>query len=364
VRIALTQDAEDATIEQNLPGQQVRLYHGTAECAGHVRWLERVDDALIAQITLIDPAVAEAGDRFVIRYGDTGISGGTILLTARPRWLTRPKLLEVTQALVSSDYRKAVALFLDACPQRVVRPNAINCMLPQSIRQPITEKLLQEGSIQQLSQHLVTAESIQVLSTKLMAELTKASAKESTDIDTHSTARSLETLRGKVLPGIDRAVFQALVKRSVDSGALERKGDQLLLRSQKGAADKQSRQTELEEKLLGVLSEHWCLEIDELAKQVGQDKKPVMAALNQLGKEMKTTVINYEFAGLNSKVHDAHKLLAQIWLAKKDISPADFRDALGTSRKYAMALLAHFDDNGVTRRVANSRVLLKNPKAN
>ena len=40
------------------------------------------------------------------------------------------------------------------------------------------------------------------------------------------------------------------------------------------------------------------------------------------------------------------------------ITLAQARDMLGTSRKYAQALLEHLDDTGVTKRVDDRRVLL------
>jgi selenocysteine-specific elongation factor len=55
--------------------------------------------------------------------------------------------------------------------------------------------------------------------------------------------------------------------------------------------------------------------------------------------------------------------LAQIWQAKKEISPSEFRESLGTSRKYAMALLAYFDNKLITRRINNTRTLIKAPKS-
>lgn len=39
------------------------------------------------------------------------------------------------------------------------------------------------------------------------------------------------------------------------------------------------------------------------------------------------------------------------------ITAAQVRDAFGTTRKYALALLEHFDSLGVTKRVGDARVL-------
>jgi selenocysteine-specific elongation factor len=40
------------------------------------------------------------------------------------------------------------------------------------------------------------------------------------------------------------------------------------------------------------------------------------------------------------------------------ITVAQVRDALGTSRKYALAILEHLDERRVTRRVGDTRVLV------
>ena len=38
-------------------------------------------------------------------------------------------------------------------------------------------------------------------------------------------------------------------------------------------------------------------------------------------------------------------------------SAAELKDAMGTSRKYAIPLLEYFDDKGITRRSGDERVL-------
>ena len=41
------------------------------------------------------------------------------------------------------------------------------------------------------------------------------------------------------------------------------------------------------------------------------------------------------------------------------VTVAEVRDLLGTSRKYALAMLEHLDDTHVTRRVGDERSLLR-----
>jgi selenocysteine-specific elongation factor len=362
VQLTRTSDTEDGALGEALAGQPARLYHGTAECPGDIRWVEQLSaggsEKILTQLSLNEPVVAEPGDRFVLRYGDEGITGGIILANARPRWLTRPKLLDLATSLLQEDYRAAVGLFLDACSQRTVRQDTLNTIVPRSLRESLLKKMVEDGTVVRLANYLATKESMELLSGKVLRELSQLAPDGDDD-----KRGALETLRGRVLPGIDRAAFQALIKHLTDSGQVVRKGDRLVLPSAETARqEKPQSLTLLEGKLVDILSQHPCLEIEELIKQSGQDKKAVTAALNNLAKEQRASVVNYEFASLNSKLDDAHKLLADIWQKKKEITPADFRDAIGTTRKYAMAMLAYFDDHGVTRRLANSRVLLKNPK--
>jgi selenocysteine-specific elongation factor len=49
--------------------------------------------------------------------------------------------------------------------------------------------------------------------------------------------------------------------------------------------------------------------------------------------------------------------LVELLRERRDIGPADIKDLLGISRKYAIPLLEHFDTRGVTRRVGERRVL-------
>ena len=50
-------------------------------------------------------------------------------------------------------------------------------------------------------------------------------------------------------------------------------------------------------------------------------------------------------------------MISTTLLARPSITVSDFRQALGTSRKYALPLLEYFDAHGVTRRHGDVRLL-------
>ena len=62
-------------------------------------------------------------------------------------------------------------------------------------------------------------------------------------------------------------------------------------------------------------------------------------------------------------VADAEALLRQRWRPGEEITPAAFRDAIGSSRKYVIPLLEYFDRIGVTDRNAKGRRLKGPAKA-
>lgn len=349
--------------EKNLNDQPVRFYHGTAECYGHLRWCQalshrEIDRQLVVQIGLDDPAVVEPGDRFILRYGDEGITGGAVLMNARPRWLTRKKLGEFLDLLASGKVEAAGVYYLENSPQAAVTQDAFSCFVPDCQLDAVANDLVERAQARKIGDYLVSPRRADDLKDQAF-EAVLAGCK--TELIAAQPQVSIESIRANVAHGLDRHVFQQLVKELVDSGRLVRSGDKLMLEAQPSESA-QASQAALGAAVLSKLEGVLCLEIEELAKLVGSDRKSVTAVLHALSERGQARIINYEFASSAQAVQSAHKALAKIFSAKREISPADFRDELATTRKYAMALLAYFDDNSVTRRTVNSRILLKAPR--
>ncbi|HEY9759410.1 MAG TPA: selenocysteine-specific translation elongation factor [Oculatellaceae cyanobacterium] len=352
---------------ESLPGQQIRLYHGTTEVAGHVRWLQVMEcrnntQALVGQISLTAPLIAEPGERFVIRYGDTGVTGGTILIGARARWLSRKKLQPLLEQILEDDYSMALQIYLDSCPRNLARADSLLALLPFSARTVLSSQLL-ENKLIALGDFITTKSALLALENKVLAclkELTdEAARKRSANME---DGISLESLRAKALGSIDRSVFQNLMKTIVESGRASKNGDKALLKSELQSTPAPGQNIDSERMILELLETNICLEIKELARLCGAELKDTEATINRLKKAEKADVVAYEFASSTKSINEAHAALGRIWQQKREISPSDFKEMIGVSRKYAMALLTYFDDHSVTRRTANSRILLKAPK--
>lgn len=348
----------DEWIKQSeIEDQPVRLYHGTAECFGHLRWCQMIESGqtLIVQIVLTDPVVAEPGDRFVVRYGDEGITGGVVLITNRPRWMTRNKLNVFADQLVRHDYDAATDYFLENMTQPAVKKETLASFLPIADRDKTLESCLKSGSVVQDASFIIGAKRAQLIKQQIVKAVTAADESESGPLD-----YSIESIRTKVAKSMDRQLFQHLLKELSDAGLLTRSGDKVALKSDKAPTVSQA-QTILADQVLNVLATNLCIEIDEISKLLKSDRKSITTTLQNLTKQNLAFIVDHDFASSAESIRKAHVALATIWAAKKEISPSEFRESLATNRKYAMALLAYFDNKLITRRVNNTRMLIKTP---
>lgn len=350
-------------MSDRLSDQPIRLYHGTAEYHGYLRWVEDLPDSganesqAVAFLALQDPAVVSARDKFVIRLTDDTIYGGTILLRERPRWLTKKELLSVADLLRESKFDEAILTFLKGSPQLMVREAALSSIVPPIDRAPVIEALKASGQIVSLGDYLVAAESRKELSHDVANQVRLWLEKNPDRED----GMALETLRTLMRTKLERTAFQHLIEEETANSRIVRKGDKVSLPGQTAAKSTDPALADLEAKVRAELQAHWCLEWDELAELTGGDLKGIKAVVNSMSKSGETIVASYDFIASSAKVKEAHQILADIWTAKRSIAPTDFREKLGTTRKYAMALLQYFDDQKITRRLDSGRVLLKGP---
>ena len=118
----------------------------------------------------------------------------------------------------------------------------------------------------------------------------------------------------------------------------------------------------LRDQIMAILNQHPCLEIEEVARQIKLDVKKLHLILDGMVKNKQVVIVDHDFVATTGKLRASHLVLHKLWTTKKDISPSDFREGISTTRKYAMALLSHFDEKGVTKRISGGRALLRMPE--
>ncbi len=98
-------------------------------------------------------------------------------------------------------------------------------------------------------------------------------------------------------------------------------------------------------------------DIDELANDLNETPErlaEVLAAMSSLGEIVRVTP---ELGFLTSTVSEVRERVVAIIKEQGNITLADLRNELGTSRKFALPLLEYLDAQKITKRAGDARVL-------
>jgi len=473
-----------------LSPQPIKLYHGTAEAKGTLRWLEKLPNGKqFGQVFLEEPIVAQPGNRYVIRYGDEGIAGGAILLVDRPRWLTRQLVHDISAGLSEATLeseKRAFVMAVAAHPLKAVKLAQMTWFMPMENLKNASAAALADNTLVSIADLLMAVSTREQIGVKILALLQTLMTNE----DNSRFGVSIETMRKKTFNTLTRPVMQAIVTDLAYKGLLAREGDRIFTISgydvyesgggagfgsgavygdgaddnddsdrafavgspedianstpilnaagkamaaayssllapiepsapavakdksisDKAAADKTAagktatgkadsekgpsgsrvdtdgqvssdstssdatppdakssdasfaQNNRLRDQIMALLNQHPCLEIEEVARHVKLDRKKLQLILDGMVRNKQVVIVDHDFVATAGKIRASHLVLHKLWTTKKDISPSDFREGISTTRKYAMALLSHFDEKGVTKRISGGRALLRMPE--
>ena len=167
-----------------------------------------------------------------------------------------------------------------------------------------------------------------------------------------------EELRSRLLPGRSPALCDSVIALLISHKAAEEKNGRICksgfavqyTTAQKALADT------IETQFLQSGFEPPAL--DELEKQYAK-QKDAKAVLTALLDEGKLVPLTPQLAMHSTVCEKGLCLLREHCAQNANITLAQFRDVIGTSRKYALALLEYFDRQGITRKEGDARVLRK-----
>jgi selenocysteine-specific elongation factor len=98
-------------------------------------------------------------------------------------------------------------------------------------------------------------------------------------------------------------------------------------------------------------------DLKEIEKQVGVSRAKITEVIRIMERQGAVARVATDLYFLPSCVEDVKAVLNKALVEKGEISAAAFRDLLGSSRKYTIALLEYFDREGVTLRIGDVRRL-------
>ena len=353
---------------------RVRLHIGTAEVIGRAtvlggRGIEPGKHGFI-QLKLESPVVAARGDRFVLRfYSPMRLLGGGIVLdpVAPKHRASETRIVERLEKKLAGD---PVDMAEDALSTREaglsVDELARAASLSVDDAKAALEELTQAGRVVRAGGRFVHQAAVRnlagaaksVLAAYFEANPMKSGMpKEEFRLRCFGISAPLKS-RNTSLPGptMDAKGFQALLSLMASAGELETSDVTVNLPGRVPELGEKERQlAESIERAYREAGVNPPLPAD-IEKQYGLAAKDVLALLIERGELVKVAI---DLLFHRDALADAENALKAYLQERGQMTVAEFRDLIGSSRKYVVPLLEYFDKQRVTRRVGDMRVLGK-----
>ena len=327
----------------------VSVHSGTSEAMAKVRLLEKdelkASETSWAQLLLAEPVAVVKGDRFVIRSPQDTLGGGEIVETQTKRYRRyRSALIQSLESKEKGTAQEILIATLETNQPQDTGTLIHNSGLPPKEAMPTIEALVKENVLVAIGigEHriLFTASGWDNLQEKVKIVVQ----------DYHKRLPTRPGMpRGELGSKLQlsAAAFALTLHRLLEDGILIEEGAAVRLPSHQIQLSR-----EQQAKVDGYLQ---SLARNPYAPP--SDIMPEPELLNFLIKQRRVVKVS-DSVVFSASAYDemVKKIMAHI-KAKGKITLAETRDLFNTSRKYAQALLEHLDQEKVTRRVGDERVL-------
>jgi selenocysteine-specific elongation factor len=335
---------------------ELKFFCGAAETLARVRLLEAGELASgalgWAQLELAEPVAVVNGDRFIVRLPSPSTTlGGGVVVDAHPALVYRRhagtvdlEVLSRLQALLQGTPAQRLEKALLRSGFTTLAQAQTTSGLDAATFAAALDEMLASGIARQVGEVLALAELWQ-------AELHRASSYVADFHAAQPLAEGLsrESLRNRL--NLAPRAMNALLAVAVEQGVLVDDGETVRLQTH------QVRFTPEQQRTVDALLARFLVQpfntpsVKECRAALSD---PVYEALLRQGSLVQ---VNPEVVFLRQTYDDAVAQVRELISRQGQITAAQVRDAFGTTRKYALALLEHLDAIGVTRRVGDARIL-------
>jgi selenocysteine-specific elongation factor len=344
--------------------ERVRVHLGTAEVLGKVVLLDGVSELAPrstgwAQLVLRAPILALRGDRFVLRDQTARwtVGGGVVVHPFADRHRREAAGVTATLArLHGGTDPEAAATFLDLAREFAVSVGVLEQALGAG-----GERVVQALAAVPDAVPVPDAGAPEAYTTAARWERFCACAMEA--VAAHHRAEplaaglELESLRAQLPWDVPARVFRWGIERLVGAGRLVREDSMVRDPGHRVRLDDASRE-------LGTRIEHLLAgagftppDLRQLEASVGVERKALAEVLGVLEGEERVVRVAPDLFFARAAVDQARSRLEAHCRMHGHISAAVFRDLIGASRKFSIALLDWFDRRGVTIRIGDLRRL-------
>ncbi|MFW6068353.1 MAG: selenocysteine-specific translation elongation factor [Chloroflexota bacterium] len=332
---------------------EVKLFVGAAEVMARTRVVgsRAIDPGQTGwlQLALQEPVVAQRGDHYILRRPSPGATlGGGLVLDPHPGRRHRrfqERVVDRLQTLAQGTPQDVLLQKLERLQPIQHAALFQKAGLADDVVQEAWEALRAEDEVVLLGQNAVTA-----------SHWSRLRQQTEKHVSTYHKQYPLRTgipreeLRNRL--NLSAPVFNALVQQMVQNDGLVDTGSTVHHRDHQIQFD-----DDQEKAIDALLNAFERAGVDspsakESKSQVGED---VYQALLELGKLRQ---LNEDVVYRTADLERLTKQIVSFIEVHESASAAEIRDLLGTSRKYAIALLEDLDQRRITRRVGDQRVLV------
>ncbi len=333
----------------------VHFYSGTSETIARIilfgRDEVRQGENCYCQLRLKDPVVVVSGDRYIIRrFSPLETLGGGEILDPSPVKRRRKDGVEDLRLLHTGSLEQKISLKIERGGIRGVSVASLNGWINAELKaiSVSLEKLKRTGEIIQYEETSLHKKSFSILREDILQLLTAFHKKNPL-----KSGMPKEEVRNHLK--VDQRLFN-FVLTSLDKIAVEK--NLVRLRDFKIALSSSAEAYKTQ--LLDVLEKTGFQPPakEELAESLKIDLKHISDILGILTKEGKLVKINDSLYLSSASYNKMISALRASFAKKPEMTVAEFRDMLDTSRKYALPFLEYLDSNKITMRVGDVRKLL------
>jgi selenocysteine-specific elongation factor len=348
--------------------QRVRVHVGTAERLGKLIVLgadEKIGPKRsgYCQIVLLHPVHVLRGDRFVIRdeSAQRTLAGGIIIHPWPETHKKRgPALQERLRAFHEGDVAAVVNGYIAESHDLAVPSDDVSQFL--NVRgEELHACLAHVTNVRGFRFEETTLYTTEARLLEIANDVRRALAEHHLG---HPLAPGMdvEDLRARLRYMVTPRLFRMCLEQLEGQKTIVREGS--ILRLPDHGAELGAREQALAQHIVRLLSIDPLAppDVRQIEAETGRPRASVLEVLGVMERQRTLVRVSSELYFLADAIVSVKAAIHDSLLAKSELTPAGFRDLLGTSRKYTIPLLEYLDREGITVRVGDVR-RLKNPAA-
>ncbi|NOZ26345.1 MAG: hypothetical protein GXO94_09690 [Nitrospirae bacterium] len=340
----------DAPVLKNK--SRVHFHLSTSEAVGRVILYDcselKPGERAFCQIRVEEPVVAVSGDRFIIRrFSPVVTIGGGVILDSQARKRRRKEGLDDLEVYRDGSLGDKIATKVRRSGVRGMTYHLLQGWINADTAEidEAAAGLKREGILVQFDDRLIHRDVFQGLRDRITDTLRRFH-----ENNPLKPGMSKEVLRS--LFGLEQRTFQGILS-IMDETVVDK--DTVRLADFTVAVT--DRFMEIKEGVIELLSKKGFQPPtkDELSEYFGLKVKEMEDILKLMVQEGGITRITDSVYLLREDYERMLGLLREYYAGKDSMSVGEFRDLLGTTRKYALPFLEHLDSNKITLRVGDVR---------